>query len=117
MLIFWFSLFSLTLFAQERSETFIVRAHDKYFQVLAPKQFHQEQSVLIENKTLDRLIGKLVTEDRKHVRHVAIEPGKFTSLELPTKGQQKLVFIPLVPAFQEVELVIGKEAYEIPPKR
>lgn len=103
--------------AQERSETFIVRNFESHVQVLAPKKMYDEQSVIVENRTLEKLIGKLSTPDQKHVEFVAIEPKESKSIQLPGKGHKSLLFIPLSPAFQSVELKVGMDSYEIPAKR
>lgn len=102
---------------QERSETFIVRNFEGHVQVLAPKKMYDEQSVIIENRTLEKLVGRLSTPDDKHVKHIAIKPKKSKSIQLPGKGHSHLIFVPLSPAFQSVELKVGMESYEIPAKR
>jgi hypothetical protein len=106
-----------TLYSQERSETFIVRNFEDHVQVLAPNKMFDEQSVIIENRTLEKLIGRLSTPDGQNVEFVAIKPKKSKSLKLTGKGHKKLIFVPLSPAFQSVELNVGMESYEIPAKR
>ena len=110
-------LFISSTIASEKGESFLVRSFDDHIQVIAPQKYFPDQTVVIENKTLLKLIGKLQTKDLEQVRHVAIEPGKYQSLKIPNPNQGPLVFIHLSPSFQEVELRIGQEAYEIPPKR
>ncbi len=109
--------FVSSIFASEKGESFIIRSFDDHIQVIAPQKYYPDQTVVIENKTLIRLIGKLQTKDLEQVRHIAIEPGKYQSLKIPNQNKGPLVFIHLSPSFQEVELRIGQEAYEIPPKR
>lgn len=108
---------SFKAYAQERSETFIVRNFESYVQVLAPYKMHDEQSVIIENKTLEKLIGRLSTPDGKHVEFVAVDPKGSKSLQLPGQGHKSLIFVPLSPAFQSVKLKVGMDSYEIPAKR
>lgn len=103
--------------SQERSETFIVRNFESHVQVLAPPKMYDEQSVIIENRTLEKLVGRLSTPDEKHVEFVAVRPKKSVSLKLPGKGHKSLIFVPLSPAFQSVELKVGMDSYEIPAKR
>lgn len=105
------------LYAQTQSETFVVRSFDRHIEVLAPRAFHPDQAVIIENRTLDRLIGRLETADKKQSKHVAIEPRSSKSINISSRGQEYLRFIPLSPPFQEVQLRVGQESYEIPPKR
>jgi hypothetical protein len=104
-------------YSQAVSETFIVRSFDQRVEVLAPSKFHPEQVVVIENRTTEDLIGYVQTEDGKTTRHIRVKPSKTTSVNLPGQNAQRFIFVPMSPPFQEVELVIGKEAYEIPPKR
>lgn len=121
MRIVLFLLFSFinlsSLLASEKGESFIIRSFDDYIQVIAPDKYYPDQTVVIENKTLVKLVGKLQTKDLSQVRHVAIKPGQYESLKIPNQTKSPLVFIHLSPSFQEVELKIGQEAYEIPPKR
>lgn len=105
------------IFAQVNSEAFIVRSHDQKVEVIAPKKFHPDQVVMIENRTTEDLIGYVQTQDGKSTAHVRVKPSQYTSVSLPATNAQKLIFVPLSPPFQEVELVIGKEVYEIPSKR
>lgn len=111
------SVFTCPVMGQERSETFIVRNFEGHVQVLAPRKMYDKQSVIIENRTLEKLIGKIVTPDHKHVKHIAVEAKKSKSLSMPGKGHRRLIFIPLSPAFQSVELKVGMDSYEIPAKR
>lgn len=90
---------------------------DSYVQVLSPKKIFEEQSVIIENKTLVRLFGRLQGPNGSNEKYISVNPGESKVVSIPTQGIEKLIFIPLSPAFQEVELKIGMPSYEIPPQR
>lgn len=118
-LVLFFALFMMSSIGltQEMSETFVVRNFDSYVQVLAPQKMHSQQAVIIENKTLENLIGRLSTPDDSHVKFLSIGPKESKSVTLPGSGHRSLIFVPMSPAFQEVELKIGMKSYEIPAKR
>jgi hypothetical protein len=103
--------------ANVQSETFIVRSFDRHVEVLAPSKLHDDQVVVIENKTLDALVGRLQTADGRHRRNITVKAGGSERVSIPGRGQEHLIFIPLAPAFQEVELRVGRASYEIPQKR
>lgn len=107
----------LPTWAQQSSEAFTVRMFDNYVQVLTPTQIYPEQSVIIENKTMTKLYARLQSPIGANARYLSISPGQFKSVSIPTKGVDRLIFVPLTPAFQEVELKIGVPSYEIPPQR
>ncbi len=114
-------IFLLTLseavFSQEHSESFWVQAHDTYIKVLAPEQYSKGITVIISNKTLSRLLGKIVTASGKVVQFVSIDSEENMAVNIDVISKEAVFFVPLVPAFQEVELKFGKKTYEIPPKR
>lgn len=112
-----FSSISNTLWAQQSSESFTVRMFDSYIQVLAPTHIYPEQSVIIENKTMTKVLARLQSPTGANARYLSIGPGQFKSVNIPTKGIERLIFVPLSPAFQEVELKIGMPSYEIPAQR
>ncbi|MBL6989255.1 MAG: hypothetical protein ISR65_05735 [Bacteriovoracaceae bacterium] len=104
-------------FGYEKSDTFIIQSFADSVKVLAPAAYHPELNAIIENKTLVQLIGKIETGKGRVVGIVSIAPTYSRSVKLNIKKGERLYFIPLAPAFQAVELVIGRKAYEIPPKR
>lgn len=109
-------LFSSTVHSLEKSEAFIVTAFTDKFKVLSPAKKTDKVSVIIENKTLVKLIGEVVTDKGTLRKLVTIKPGKYKSIELKFYKNTKYYFIPLSPSFQKVILDFGKKAYEIPSK-
>ena len=85
--------------------------------VLSPGKMEKTLSVIIENRTLTKLIGKITDQHEKILSNVAIEANKTKSFSLKANQTDHFFFIPLSPAFQEVPLKIGSKPYEIPPKK
>lgn len=110
-------IFTVKTMAYEKSDTFFVSVHDKKVKVLAPYKFRRNLSVIIENRMVEKLVGKVVKNDGTLIGHVSVATGRSSAVKVQLKKNERLFFIPLSPSFQEVELVIGKKSYEIPPKR
>lgn len=104
-------------FAIESLDGFLVSAYDDRFRVISPEKFKASMEVIIENKTLVRLIGKLVINNKTNASMMAIDPEKYQKAIVKLKKGDILHFVPLSPAFQEVELIVGNKTYEIPPKK
>jgi hypothetical protein len=117
-------IFGLMLFLQlsnafgiESLDGFLVSAYDDRFKVISPEKFKPSMEVIIENKTLVRLIGKLTINKEHSVAFVSVDPEKYQRARVSLKKGDILHFVPLTPAFQEVELIVGNKNYEIPPKK
>ena len=104
-------------FAIESLDGFLVSAFDDRFKVVSPAKYKGDMEVIIENKTLVRLVGKLLVNNQKSVQFVSVDPEKYQKLTVKLKKGDILHFVPLSPAFQEVELIIGNKNYEIPAKK
>lgn len=116
ILLLFFGL-AFNLFAFESSESFQIKVFDSSIKVIAPTTFDKRLYAVIENQTLSKLVGKIVTDKDRLVATLAIESQGSKSIDLrPTPGE-RFFFIPLAPPFQEVELIVGKKEYEIPPRR
>jgi len=103
--------------AYEKSDAFIIRAFDDRFKVLAPAVFMPELNVIIENKTMLPLVGKLQTLRGRVLKNTHLKSKGFMAEKLIVKKHERIFFVPLSPPGQEVELIIGKKSYEIPPQR
>jgi hypothetical protein len=102
--------------AIETLSGFLVTAYDDRFKIVSPLKFNAPMDVIVENKTLVRLIGKIVVNNKKNVGFVSIDSDKYQRVIVDLKKGDVLHFVPLTPAFQEVELIVGNKNYEIPPK-
>lgn len=96
---------------------FIVTALDDRFRVNAPNTYKPTMEVVVENKTLSKLIGKVTVNFKNQVKYISIGPEKYQKVLLQLNKGDQVHFVPLSPAFQEVELIIGNKTYEVPPKR
>ncbi len=113
---FWFLiLYPLLSFADVRPEGFIVQVNDRSMSVLSPEKVRPVYSVIVENKSLTNQIGKFVVGG-KILKFISVNSGKSEVVEIENKTSSHVSFIPVSPAFQEVPLLFGKKAYEIPSK-
>ena len=104
-------------FAIESSNGFVVSAYDDRFRVISPEKFRSPMEVIVENKTLVRLIGKVIINNKTNAGYTSIETDKYQRIMVNLKKGDLLHFVPLSPAFHEVELIVGNKTYEIPPKK
>ncbi|MEI8346715.1 MAG: hypothetical protein WCG27_04560 [Pseudomonadota bacterium] len=103
--------------AETPRHNFEVHVFDRKVIVNSPPTFRVGMSVLIENKTLITLVGKIQKQNGEVLSFVSIAPDTQKTVPLNISEKEKAVFIPLAPSFQEIELNIGQSTYEIPPKR
>ena len=115
MKLIFFSLIIASAFAGPKPETFIVQLHDRSMTVLSPETRRPIFSVLVENRSLSDQVGKFMVQG-KILKYVSIRPGTSEPVEIENKTSSNVFFVPVSPAFQEVELLFGKKVYEIPPK-
>lgn len=116
-LITFFSLYAFMTQSYERPDAFIVKIYDKRVKVLSPAKYDEQLAVIIENKTLTPMRGKLETYSGETLNYVSIDPGKSTSLSVKRLNKERLFFIPTSPPLQKVELKLGNKPYEIPPRQ
>ena len=114
---FWLVLLLLPtfVFAQVKTEGFVVQINDRSMYVLSPDKKKPMYSVLVENRSLSDQVGKFIVGG-KILKFVSVKSGKTETVEVENKTDASVVFVPVSPAFQEVPLVFGKKAYEIPSK-
>lgn len=105
-----------SVFGYERSDAFLVTAYSNKIAVVAPQKFDPRLNVIVVNKTLITLLGKIETGEGKVLSYISVPSGKSQSVEVGTKLKDKIYFVPMAPAFQTVQLNVGSKPYEIPPK-
>lgn len=108
-------LLPLFAFAQVKTEGFIVQINDRSMNVLSPEKKKNMFTVIVENRSLSDQVGKF-TVGNKILKFVSVDSGKSETVEIENKSNTPVVFVPVSPAFQEVPLLFGKKAYEIPSK-
>ena len=114
----WFYLFLFFVQvaqAAPKAETFVITMKDRSMAVNAPDKKKVLFSVLIENHSLSDQVGKFMVGGR-NLKFVSVKSGQTEAVEIENKTSANVVFVPVSPAFQEVELIFGKKVYEIPSK-
>jgi hypothetical protein len=106
-------LFSFFATAAVKTEGFIVQINDRSMSVLSPEKSKPLFSVIVENRSLSDQVGKFIAGS-KILKFVSVKSGKTEAVEIENKSGSPVVFVPINPAFQEVPLLFGKKAYEIP---
>jgi len=109
-------LFSLSLRSAELQETFVVTMYDKFVKVVAPDKYHSRLSVILENKSLVKIYGKIEYGTSDPI-FTAIYPQESRSIDIKPSESDKIIFTPMSPPFQEIELIFGRKSYEIPPQK
>lgn len=104
------------LAASESSDAFLVTIHDRKVKVVAPKVVSDTLVAIVGNKTLAKQLGKIVLKNGPDVEFFILRPNEHRSIDLTKYRHQQVYFVPLSPAFQEIQLAVGKESYEIPSK-
>ena len=113
----YISLSTSLAFSIESSNGFVVTAYDEHFRVVSPEKFRNPMEVIIENKTLVRLIGRIVINNKSNIAITAVDSDKYQRIMVNLRKGDLIHFVPLSPSFQEVELIVGNKIYEIPPKK
>lgn len=115
LLAFLIFLTPLTSFAEVKGEGFIITITDRRIGVISPTVKRHLYSVIVENKSLSEQVGKFVLGD-KILKFISLPSGKSGVVEIENKTKNDIFYVPVSPASQEVPLIFGKKAYEIPPK-
>ncbi len=116
LFVLWICLIFSTLAFGKGADSFIIQIQDRSMKVTSPTKKNNVLTVLIENRSLSDQVGKFMIKG-KNLKFVSIPSGKNETTEIQNKEGATVYFVPLSPAFQEVELVFGKKAYEIPSKK
>ncbi len=109
-------LLPLISYAAPKTEAFIIQVMDRKMIVLSPDTERKLFSVIVENRSLSDQVGRFESKG-KLLKYVAVPSGKSESVEIENTSGAPVTFIPVSPAFQEVELTFGKKAYEVPPQK
>ena len=108
-------LLSVNAFANVKTEGFIIQVNDRSMYVLSPDKKKSMYPVLVENRSLSDQVAKFIVGG-KILKFVSVKSGKTETVEIENKTDAPVSFVPVSPAFQEVPLMFGKKAYEIPSK-
>jgi len=120
-LFYIFLLVSNITLAKEQSQSFQIRVYDRRVHVVSPGKVDSKAGVNIENNTLSNLIGEIRQIDSNGhkvvLKRVSIKSQHSVGFEVPMSKEDKVFFIPMAPPSQDIQLIAGKRAYEIPPKK
>jgi hypothetical protein len=108
-------IFPLMAVASVKTDAFVITINDRSIAVLSPATSRPLFSVIVENRSLSNQIGKFTVND-KIIKFISVLSGQSETIEIENKSKSSVVFVPVGPAFQDVELKFGKRAYEIPSK-
>ena len=117
LILFWNEGFTKTL---EKSDAFITYIFDRKIRVVSPTQDGKDLHLIVDNRTLNTIVGHLEVYDSKgkksNLAYISVKKDHSKSIKLPRFDNRRIFFVPDAPAFQEVELLLGKKIYEIPPQ-
>lgn len=119
LLILFLSVFyPLATIASKNSESFEILAYDANIKVSSPDKFNEKAGVIFTNETNYDFKMKIASTDNNiNPIYTTIRAGKTKGIELTFSTNHIVKVIPLSPAFQEIELIFGKNTYEIPDPR
>lgn len=112
---FFFLLFPILALAAPKTDVFIIQVMDRKMSVLSPDKERKLFSVIVENRSLSDQVARFEVKG-KLLKYISVPSGKSESVEIDNSSGSPVTFIPVSPAFQEVELTFGKKAYEVPSK-
>lgn len=112
-------LLSLPLQANsESADAFILYNYSDHVKVLSPKVIKKDISIIIQNKTLVKMMGKIQDQSGRNHTYLTILPSSAKSYLFKNFAKYKTIsFVPLSPPAGKIDLILGKGAYEIPPKK
>lgn len=113
--VLFFCLSSWSLWAQQSAKPFVIQVNDRSVQVSSSEVRRHIFSVIVENRSLSDQVAKFVMQGQI-LKYVSVKSGKSETVEIENKSTHPVFFVPVSPAFQEVELIFGKKAYEVPSK-
>ncbi len=108
-------LLPMLAYAAPKTEVFIIQVMDRKMTVLSPDNHRKLFSVIVENRSLSDQVARFQVKG-KLLKYISVPSGKSESVEIENPTSSPVTFVPVSPAFQEVELTFGKKAYEVPSK-
>tara|TARA_Y100001960_G_C14325508_1_gene657472 strand:+ start:222 stop:575 length:354 start_codon:yes stop_codon:yes gene_type:complete len=110
-------LLPLIAYAEKSYESFIVKVEEEKISVITPKKNKDIVTIIVENKTFERIISEIKT-DKKVLKRFTLEPegqkGANFSLTVDFSKVKNLFYVPISPPFQAAPLNPKGKNYEIP---
>ncbi len=111
-----FLLLPMIALASPKADVFIIQVMDRKMSVVSPETQRKIFSVIVENRSLSDQVARFESKGRL-LKYIAVPSGKSESVEIENATGAPVIFVPVNPAFQEVELIFGKKAYEVPTQK
>ncbi len=102
--------------ATQRADAFILEISDGGAKMLYPAQWGSSMHLIVKNKTLLKLVGKIETGGQKVLQYFTIDSRANYSVPLPSPGRNGLFFVSMIPPLQKMELKAGGPPRAIPPR-
>ena len=99
------------------SGPFLVTIFDDKIRVVSPDRHSPHLHATFHNRAVSKIVGKVQTLGGRVLDYINLNPGESRSISIGHIGKEAILYYPLAPAFQEVELIVGKATYEIPPQQ
>ncbi len=103
--------------ARETNEAFLVTVKDQSIEVVSPKIKREVVTLVVSNRTFDKIISE-IRSGEKTIKRFVLEPdgtkGASFSLTVKVEKGETLNYVSIAPPFQEAPLIFSKEKYEIP---
>jgi hypothetical protein len=106
----------LCLFSEahaQYSNSFIVEIDERKIRVTSPKNKTDIVSIVVVNKTLDKIISE-VRDGNKVLKRFTLKKEGKEVLQIDTTKTKHLSYVPIAPAFESVDLKFSKGPYEVP---
>jgi hypothetical protein len=109
-------LFSSATWA-DQTETFIFEFGSSNIIVTSAGTKQKTYNVIVKNRMLIPLKARLESLDLKTIIPISVPVGEDRPYKFTWKDKQSYRLLPLSPPFEEIFLEVGREVYEIPPKK
>jgi hypothetical protein len=98
------------------TDSFIVDVSDRRIKVTSPLKKIDIVSIIIRNRTFEKVISEL-RSDKKVLKRFVLKPEGKEVIQVNFSKVKALYYVPVSPPFEAVELMFKQRPYEIPPKK
>jgi hypothetical protein len=102
------------VYAQSEDMTaFFIQIYPDRISIKSPKTLEKILNITVENKTLFNVTAK-ISNASKDLSFLTIFSQSKKTVSIKLETLENLKFVPISPSLHEVELLAGRELYEIP---
>lgn len=116
VMIIFICMTSMSLYAQENSDSFLVTIDDDKIRVVSPKTKKKIVGIIVKNNTFDDIRSEIATE-KKVLKRFNLKSQSSASMQVNYSKLKTLYYVSIAPPFQAVELKFSQRPYEIPEKK